>query len=291
MGIGRIRPCLEWESSQVGVVGARSGDYFDVLLDPALEVVPTLDRLWEAVKRERGVDLARFGQVRVDARVGPWLDRQRAWVETREEAVGIPITWRSGEQWVAELSSSRKKAFRQRARQLERQGLVFHVWDGSEPLDPILDAVIRQKRAWLESRSLDGLLLSDEGADFLRAVTRGLAARGVLHLSMMRSDEGIAACHLGFLHDGVLYYYLPTYDARWKKEGVGTVLLEMLIMWASEHGVRRFDMLLGAHGYKERYPITAEAVQTRVIAVGVAGYAALSAYRLSAKLRRRVEPG
>jgi CelD/BcsL family acetyltransferase involved in cellulose biosynthesis len=108
-----------------------------------------------------------------------------------------------------------------------------------------------------------------------------MAASGSLHLSAIRSNEAIVACHLGFLRDGVFYYYLPTYDARWSKYSPGTLHRNLLIMSACDLGVRRFDMLLGAHDYKSRYDVTAEPVRTFVVPRGLLGRAAVSCYRLA----------
>jgi|SRR5579872_2418087 len=261
-------------------MGARTGDYFDALIDPQLDRIRSVDLLWNALCRGK-IDIARFGQVRTDALIYPWLEQQGAWVETHEETVGIPIVWGSGQQWLEAKSASQRSKFRNRARKFASLGLTFKVWQASEPLDPLLDFLIEHKRAWLQAHSEDGYLMTEDGADFLRDMCRSLAARGVLHVSYIRSQDAIAACHVGFLQDDILYYYMPTYDKKLMKHSVGTELLDRLVMWACDQGLQRLDMLRGMYAYKERYEISSESLQTRTLAVSSVGQVALSAYQLA----------
>ena len=46
--------------------------------------------------------------------------------------------------------------------------------------------------------------------------------------STLRANDQIAACHFGFLHQGTLGYYMPSYDAASRKDGAGTLLYELV---------------------------------------------------------------
>lgn len=266
-------------------MGARTGDYLDALIHPQFDPVKSVESLWQVLRR-RKIDIVRFGQVRTDALIHPWLEQEGAWVETHEESVGIPIVWSSGQQWLEAQSTSQQSGFRRRGRKLEHLGLSFNVWQPSEPLDPVLDFLIAHKRAWMQSHSQDGFLKTDDGAEFLRDTARSLACRGMLHVSYIRSKEAIAACHVGFLQDNVLSYYIPAYDEKFTKQSVGTVLLDRLVMWACDQGLRRLDLLRGMYDYKERYDISSESLETRTLAVSPVGRVALSAYQWARRLRQ-----
>src|SRR5262249_26456099 len=151
--------------------------------------------------------------------------------------------------------------------------------------EPLLDALITQKSAWLASKGLGDLLNDPLGGQFLRKCAAAMMERGTLHLSALRSKDAIAACHLGLYHRGVLYGYMVTYDAAWASYSPGAVIRDALIMWACDHGVQRVDILRGADDYKLRYQPEPQLLQTFVIPRGVLGRACLSAYRCSLSVR------
>jgi CelD/BcsL family acetyltransferase involved in cellulose biosynthesis len=264
---------LEW-------VGSKVTDYCDALVDPRVPSDQVVQQLWQALWWSGGFDVARFGQVRVDSAIHAFLRAQNPWVETMEESVGIPLACGSGSEWLRQQNAKAKNSISYGLRRLKKLGFSYTVWQAPDSYGAIIDALLEQKRAWYAARGRTGILAERHGADFLYKLVDAMAASGSLHLSAIRSNEAIAACHLGFLRDGVFYYYLPTYDARWSKYSPGTLLRNLLIMSACDSGVRRFDMLLGAHDYKSRYDVTAEPVRTLVVPRGLLGRAAVSCYRL-----------
>jgi CelD/BcsL family acetyltransferase involved in cellulose biosynthesis len=271
---------LEW-------VGSKVTDYCDALLDPRVAGDQVVRQLWDALWRSGGFDVASFGQVRVDSAIHAFLRAQNPWVETREESLGIPLVCGSGSEWLHQQSAKAKNSISYGLRRMHKLGFSYTVCQAPDSYAAIIDALLQQKRAWYAARGLSDIYGERHGADFLYKLVDAMAASGALHLSAIRSNDAIAACHLGFLRDGVFYYYLPTYDARWSKYSPGTVLRGLLIMSACDLGVRRFDMLLGAHDYKSRYDVTAEPVRTLVVPRGPVGRAAVSCYRVWAAARVR----
>jgi CelD/BcsL family acetyltransferase involved in cellulose biosynthesis len=270
---------LEW-------IGVEATDYCDALIDPTIDSVVALTALWDALRRRGGFDVVRLGHVRVDARIHSLLDPLEPWIETRENAQYLPLTWSSGQQWLQEQSAKMRERINYGLRRIGKLGFGFHVWEPGEPLEPWVHTALAQKRAWLVARKQESFLAGPVGAEFLHACAAAMAGSGSLHLSAIRSGEQMAACHIGFQHGGVLYYYMPTYDAAWSKYSVGTLLRDSLIMWACDHGFREFDMLLGAHDYKSQYGVSAAPLQTLAFAHGPLGYVALSTYRLLVARRK-----
>jgi CelD/BcsL family acetyltransferase involved in cellulose biosynthesis len=271
---------LEW-------MGTRVTDYCDALIDPGIERRAALHTLWDALNKRGGFDVIRLGQVPAGAAANELCHGVEPWIETTENSLAIPLRWRSGVDWLRQQSSKACHRVRYGLRRLARMGFEFEVWQAPDSTAPLLDALIEQKRAWLAARHLDGHLQRPEGRAFVHACAEAMAAGGTLHLSALRSRDHIAACHLGFFRDGTFYYYMPTYDAAWSKYSAGTLLLDSLIMWACDHGARRFDMLLGAHGYKLHYGAVAETVRTLVVGRGLLGKAAVRFYRASTTRTRR----
>jgi CelD/BcsL family acetyltransferase involved in cellulose biosynthesis len=265
---------LEW-------IGARVTDYCDVLVHPDTEASSALLTLWSAIGARGDCDVIRLGQVRSDARVNALFHAAQLepWVETREQTYFVPIRWNSGEQWLNEQSAHSRKRAKYDLRRLAKAGFEYYVWKSPEPYEPLIEAIIAQKSAWMASKGLGLLLGHPEGPQFLRKFAAAMAARGTLHLSAFRSRHGFAACHLGFCQHGVLYGYMPTYDSAWASYSPGSAIRDSFIMWACDHGVRRVDLLRGADDYKLRYQPQAEELQTYVIPRGAIGKACVSAYR------------
>jgi CelD/BcsL family acetyltransferase involved in cellulose biosynthesis len=218
--------------------------------------------------------------VRADAKIRSLLDPLEPWIETREEAQYLPLRWPNGQQWLQDQSAKIRERVSYGLRRIGKLGFGFHVWEPGEALEPWVDTALAQKRAWLVARKEESFLAEPAGAEFLHACVAAMGRSGSLHLSTIRSKDQTAACHVGFQHDGVLYYYMPTYDAAWSKYSVGTLLRDSLIMWACDHGFREFDMLLGAHDYKSQYGVSTTPLQTLAFAQGPLGHLALSTYRL-----------
>jgi CelD/BcsL family acetyltransferase involved in cellulose biosynthesis len=264
---------LEW-------VGARVTDYNDVLVDPARDAAELTAVLWQELQRKVGFDVLRLGQVRSDAHISPFMDGAGAWVETREAAFGIQLTWSSGVDWLAARSSKRRDDARRRLRQMEKQGYEVKVW--TTPDAAALDAAIEQKQAWVAARGVASFITDPQGPEFLRAMAADMAASGNLHLSTIQSAQQIVACHIGFVRGDTFYFYMPTYDAAFAKQSFGNTLREFLIMSACDRGLKKFDMLLGAAEYKLQYAAVEEPVRTLVLAKGLLGRAAVAYYRHAA---------
>jgi CelD/BcsL family acetyltransferase involved in cellulose biosynthesis len=263
---------LEW-------VGAGTIDYGDALLDPSLDRLPALQALWTAVGQRGGVDIVRLGQVRQDAVCVGLLEQLGARPETEDQSYGIPIIWPSSQAWLGSLRKPSRGAISRGLRRLGTAGITFRVGEAAGTAAALVDTVLRQKRAWHAATGKDGLVVKPRGAEFLGTLAEAMAGRGQLHLSALRSEGSIVACHLGFLRAGVLYYGVPTYDRAWAKEGPGHLLLCSLLMWCCDNGLRHLDLLLGPEPYKLRFCPTVETVNSFAIPASRLGRAAIAAYR------------
>ena len=64
-------------------------------------------------------------------------------------------------------------------------------------------------------------------------------------------DKQLAAAHLGFYDEKKIYYYIHMYDEKYVVNGIGKLMLNMLI--DEETKGREFDFLRGNEGYKFDY--------------------------------------
>jgi len=69
-------------------------------------------------------------------------------------------------------------------------------------------------------------------------------------ISLMKIDSKPAAVRYGYIYDNKVYNYQTGFDPKYKKYGVGQVLLSYLIEKCIKKGFREFDFLRGAEPYK-----------------------------------------
>jgi CelD/BcsL family acetyltransferase involved in cellulose biosynthesis len=263
---------LEW-------MGSRVTDYCDAIVAPGVDAQEALRLLWQSLRREVSFDVLRLGHVRIDGLMSRFVDPLDHWVETRESALTIALSSPSGADWLATRTSHARRRTRQRMRYMDKHGFEFEVW--RTPEKEILDAAIELKEAWIKARNVDSVISGPQGPEFVRVIAEEMAAHGMLHLSAVRSaKQQIVACHVGFVRGDTFYYYLPAYDSAFAKQSFGTTLRELLIMWACDQGLKKFDLLLGAHDYKLRYGALEEKpIRTLVVPRSLLGRAAVAYYR------------
>jgi CelD/BcsL family acetyltransferase involved in cellulose biosynthesis len=266
---------LEW-------IAVRVSDYCGAIIDAHIDADAALRAMWHAIERRGGFDIARLSHVRTDTDLFRIMSEFEPWIETFEDAGGVPIAWASGEEWLAHQSASMRDRVKYKERRMRKAGFEVRVCDSPAKYAPIIDTLIVQKRPWLAARGLSSTLNEPGGAEFLQAAAAASAARGELHLSTVEKDGLIAACDLAFVRDGIIYSYIASFDPEYHKYSFGRVLTDTLLMWGCDNGMRRFDLLLGAYDYKTEYNCTLEPVRTLVMPRGLLGRAALFYYRRKA---------
>jgi CelD/BcsL family acetyltransferase involved in cellulose biosynthesis len=270
---------LEW-------IAARVSDYCDAIVDPRVDQDSALRMLWETVARSGGFDVARLSHIRTDTKLFGILGAFDPWTETLEDAGGVPIAWSSGAAWLQQQTAGMRDRVKYNSRRMSKAGFEVRVCDTPESRARIIDTLVAQKRPWLAARGLSSFIDEPGGVDFLQSSVAAAAARGELHLSTVENGARVAACDLAFVRAGIIYSYIASFDPEYHKFSFGRVLTDSLLMWACDHGMRRFDLLLGAYDYKAEYNCTLEPVRTLVIPRGLLGRTALFVYRRQAQRRR-----
>jgi CelD/BcsL family acetyltransferase involved in cellulose biosynthesis len=267
-------------------MGGRVTDYCDAIVAPGIDAQNALGLLWRTLNREVGFDVMRLRHVRADGLMSRFVEGLEHWVETREGAYSIPLEWSSSEDWLKSRNQKQRYEARRLMRQMDKEGYQFKHWTPPEPLEPLLNAVIEQKQAWVHARGVRSFITDAQGPEFLAALAREMAALGLLHLSAVQYGDKFISCHFGFERGDTFYYWMPTYDASFAKKRVGNTLREHLIMSACDRGLKRFDMLLGAYDYKAMYDAVEAPLRTLVVPRGLLGRATVAYYRLAVARKR-----
>jgi CelD/BcsL family acetyltransferase involved in cellulose biosynthesis len=86
--------------------------------------------------------------------------------------------------------------------------------------------------------------------EFLERIVGEGLADGWAHYSVLRVGETPVAWHLGYLHQGRLYWWLPTHDSAWANYSPGKMLLALLVREGCRRRWSGIHFLTGDHTYK-----------------------------------------
>ena len=248
---------LEWGGNELY-------DYCDTLaVDDAAD-----QALWSAVRHTRLYD---FGLLR-DVHPGAVCRRALSSFAQRMPGKRIPqirLGFPSSAAWMETLSPSTRSYYRRAERRLQKLGpLRFEVCRARPVPGHILHILLQQKIKWLRANH-ERSWMSDETTDnaaLLSHIAEAAADAGCLHLSWLDCGGSIIAAHFGLEHQGVLHWYIPSYDMDWGKYAPGRLLLLKLIAWAIDHGLSGFDFMRGDEPYKSRLANTHQQLSDFVFA-------------------------
>ncbi len=141
---------------------------------------------------------------------------------------------------------------RRRRRRLEEKGAVsFRIAASAAEADTITATMIRQKsRRYIQTGVLDMFTVSPFRR-FYRSLAEQYAASGRIHVSALYCGNDMVATHWGMVHRDRFYHIMPAYDADgYGRFAPGRLLLEQLMEWCCNKGLRVFDFTVGDEGYK-----------------------------------------
>ena len=133
---------------------------------------------------------------------------------------------------------------RRRQRNLEKEHEV-ELKTGNILSERVLQFIAKCKTSKYDTSNMQ----HDNVLEFYRKLSSNLAEN--MFVNELYVDKQLVAAHLGFCDEKKIYYYIPTYDEKYAVNGVGKLMLNMLI--DEETKGREFDFLRGNEGYKFDY--------------------------------------
>jgi CelD/BcsL family acetyltransferase involved in cellulose biosynthesis len=264
----RMLRILEW-------AGTAAFDYPEMLLAKVADAAP----LWQAVQRSGCFDIARLRWVRSDA-VGrqPLLGFARK-LEVTHPIHAIELVHRNGQTWLDSLPRSVRAEHRDKLRQLTKLGPVtMRQVTQTEEIASAVQTLVRFKAEWSQSRDTETVYLSDGMAAYFEDVALAALRDQTLHLTTLDCGGQTLAAHLGFASQDGFYYYVSSYDIGSAKLSPGRVHMNLMVMWAIDNGLQRFDFLRGEADYKTRLGSVSRQLEDYTFSGGFLGTAALQAY-------------
>ncbi len=159
----------------------------------------------------------------------------------RSPYVTIDGDWESYE---AGLRGKLRNELGRRRRRLADEGTFsFHVADGRERLDGLLDEGFRVEAAGWKVANGSAILSKPATERFYRAVAHWAAERGWLQLGFLRLDGRMFAFDLCFECDGTHYLLKTGFDPLYRRFAPGMILRYEMLAHAFASGLRTYEFL------------------------------------------------
>ena len=234
----------------------------------AVARVPFLDFFEEIAETNPGGATAVKGLVPLSTGVvtsSSWLEQRASDSETpgaHQQIVPAPhVQWRifpTFESFRAHVRARSPFPFnvsKRKIRKLEREfgGVTFAFHD---PDAAVLERCLAWKSEQYRRTGLWDLFASERN----RALFHELNRRGLLTTTALRAGDSLLGVHLGVLHQGRFYSWLPSYDPDFHKFSPGTLLFDYLLEQSYQRKHEIFDFLIGDEAYKWNYATHAHKV-------------------------------
>jgi CelD/BcsL family acetyltransferase involved in cellulose biosynthesis len=174
--------------------------------------------------------------------------------EGRTAVIELAESW---DEFSRGLSRNHRKNLARRHRQLEQRGVLRQVRAGLDPADDprelerlLADALCVARRSWQGSAD-EGHAVSDpDQVEFVREVSRALARRGMLDLSVLYAGQRPVSFSWGAARRPYLSSAAAGFDLAEKSAAPGHVHLRQLVEDSIERGFTRLDL---GHEFAERW--------------------------------------
>lgn len=228
--------------------------YHSPLVVPAPGVAVDWARFWDAARRDlrAACDQAIFRFLDADHGVGRWsADGGEA-----SPVLHLPLGETLAGLLARRSSTHRRDVGRSFRRAEERGEVVFHVFgpgEGAEALGSFTTEFVEAYAAVWDERSAGNALESSSLLAFATRLLEQGIAPGWTHYSRLTVGGEAVAWHLGLLHAGELYFWMPTHRVAWKNISPGKLLLARLIEHGLASGWSALHFQTGAHEYKQAW--------------------------------------
>jgi CelD/BcsL family acetyltransferase involved in cellulose biosynthesis len=167
----------------------------------------------------------------------------------------MTLNYSSEEDWFAAQPRKFRSDVQRKTKKLALRGpVVFNLFRNGDAFpEAVIAALNEQKNKWVTARFSKGLFLRPKMKDFLQEFARDAALRGILYLAWLSCGDAIVACHLGFIHNRILYLYTITYDDAYGIYSPGNILMAETIKTAIKNGCTELDFMRGEETYKEHF--------------------------------------
>jgi len=310
----RLRIALAWDGNHLAAVmpcavhrrrGLRVlhfaaqlfSDYCDCLIAPNHDPTVMVPLLWDSLRQVGGFDLISLQQVRADARCRGFFDAlaggDTSWrIEPQERCLRIDNQWPNGTVFFRSLNKKARNNHTRGKRILTELGgeVSFRVIEPDQPIDAVVDQMLRLKEDWLRINDPGSPLFGPDGA-VLRMVIDHAWRSGLMKIFVLECGGRTAAVSVNFVYGGRMEAYFTAYDAAFERASPGTILIVEYAQWSFDRGLTLVDFLRGEEAFKFRMANAETKLSTIIGPKTLLGHIAVSGHRwLSRRRQRSVAP-
>jgi CelD/BcsL family acetyltransferase involved in cellulose biosynthesis len=269
-------------------------DYCDCLVDPAFEGAGVVPLLWDSLHQFGGFDLISLQQLRPDAKCRAYLDQMASiglrlgYGERNDRCMRIENRWPDGEAFFRSLNKKGRNNHTRGKRILAELGgeVGFRMVEPTQDAGPLLDEILRLKRAWLRANDPRSPLLGPE-ALALRTILNAAWNSGMVRIFLLECGGRIAAASVNFVYTGRMEAYFTAYDAEFDRASPGTILIVEYARWSFDRGLAHVDFLRGEEAFKFRMANAETVLSSFSGARTLVGQIAVSGHRWWSRRRQR----
>jgi CelD/BcsL family acetyltransferase involved in cellulose biosynthesis len=149
------------------------------------------------------------------------------------------------------LAQRRRSELRRRRRRLSERGeLTFEIADGTDGLDALLGEGFAVEGSGWKTEEGTAIVSRPETEAFYRYVAHWAAPRGSLRLAFLRLDGKPIAFHFTIEESGSAYQLKGGYEPALREFAPGQLLVQDMIRWAFERGLRTYEFLGADEAFK-----------------------------------------
>lgn len=249
--IGPVR-CLTWQ-------GDKLSDYQAPLIHKEFSAKVSKEEfitLWnDLLKKIPYFDVIHFLRIpeRVGAQENPFLFLNLSPNEENSYATNFS----DANNWDTFYSTQVKNKIRlDSKRQIKRLSeigpLQFIMAKDPNDIVPLIEKMVVQKRRRYRETHANDIFRNKRYGDFYLQAALSLVPQGFINVSAIILGDKILATHWGMICGETFYYLMPTHEGgEWKKYSIGRLLLEYLMAWSYNHGIKTFDFTVGGEHYKK----------------------------------------
>lgn len=257
-------------------LSSRKFEYHDVLVEAEPKAAPWVRAAWRKVLAMPGAHSLDLFDVARQSNLGRLLAEERPGGVLRDDhspviALDRFVRW---EDYVASLPSKLMADQRRQWRRLGEISPGFAFEFVAEPAEIVrtLDWMFDQKVAWAEKRDIDTGVMPTQGyRRFMRQVVLDMQSQERLLVGRIAGEAGIMSAGFGFVHRETFVFYMFAYDEAYGALSPSRLLMERLMRWCFERGVRVFDFLPGPEVYKRSWTNATLPVVDYVVPISVWG--------------------
>lgn len=228
-------------------------DYLDVVVTPGSgrvffqHLIPYL--------RQQGISRLDLGVVRADSVISSDFFRTAKSLNCKVShqledvtmELDLPSTW---DEFLKQLTGKERHEIRRKLRRLNEAARVnFRVVESRSEASKAVDSFLALFKL---NRSDKSDFMTDQRAEFFRALALEMGARGILKLFFLELDETPAAAVMCFDYNSTVYLYNNGYDNQYRSLSVGLLSKIFAIQDSIRRGRDKYDFLKGTEAYKHR---------------------------------------